>query len=256
MTAQAAHELRLPDGVRVSFDLFHAPGQRRALIIGHGFYQSKETATFQRLARALAADQDVVNMDFRGHGRSSGLFTFSAREGAELEAVLAWTRERYDAITLMGFSLGGAIVLTTVSRSPEKVAGVIAVSAPAAFEDIEFKFWTPEAIRTGWQGSERGSGCRPGNPFLPKQRPVDHVGRLNGIPLLLVHGTRDVIVGIRHGRRLFEAARDPKQLKVIEGGSHAEALFRDDPEGFLGVVRNWPHYSAALPHRSGREPTA
>jgi hypothetical protein len=38
---------------------------------------------------------------------------------------------------------------------------------------------------------------------------------------------------------LYAVASQPKQLKIIEGGSHAEALFRDDAESFCRLVRTW-----------------
>jgi len=94
-------------------------------------------------------------------------------------------------------------------------------------------------MRTGMQGLEPGAGCRPGNLWLEKERPIDTVRRRGSLPLLLVHGTNDVIIGVEHSRRLFAAAPEPKQLEIIEGGSHAEALFRDDPQGFLRLVEAW-----------------
>jgi len=208
-------------------------------VIGHGFFKSKETATFRRMAQAFTQNQDVICMDFRGHGASSGRFTFSTKEDAELSAVLEWGRSRYRCLHVIGFSLGGAIAINTVSRQRNGIEALIAVSAPAVFEEIEFKFWTPEAIRRGIQGLERGAGCRFGNPFMKKQRPIDNIARLEGIPLLFVHGTNDVIVGIRHSHRLFAAAKEPKRLEIIEGGSHAEALFRDDPRGFVQLITKW-----------------
>jgi pimeloyl-ACP methyl ester carboxylesterase len=236
---QETHQLHTLDGIRVSFDHYFQLKRERVLVIGHGFFKSKGTATFRRMAHAFAQSQDVICMDFRGHGASSGLFTFSAKEDAELSVVLEWAGRRYRRLHVMGFSLGGAIAINTVSRQRTGVEALIAVSAPAVFEEIEFKFWTPEAIRRGIQGLERGAGCRPGNPFMKKQRPIDHVARLEGIPLLFVHGTHDVIVDVRHSHRLFAAAQEPKRLEVIEGGSHAEALFRDDPNGFVQLVTTW-----------------
>ena len=97
----------------------------------------------------------------------------------------------------------------------------------------------PEAMRTGLQGMERGAGCRPGNLFLPKERPIELVPRLAPIPALFVHGTRDVIVGVEHSRRLYAAAAEPKRLEIIEGGSHAQAMFRDDPGRFMRPLDEW-----------------
>ena len=227
------------DEVTISLDGYRCGNRETAVIICPGFFQSKDTATFQRLSAALAAEHDVLAMDFRGHGRSSGLYTFSAREGADLDAVLGWAAERYRRISVLAFSLGAAIAINTVSRHKDRIQSLIAVSAPSAFEDIEFKFWTPEAMRTGMQGLEAGAGCRPGQPWLPKERPIDNVQRLAGLPILFIHGTRDVIVGVQHSHRLHAVAGEPKRLEIIDGGSHAEALFRDDPQGFTRFVSAW-----------------
>ena len=153
--------------------------------------------------------------------------------------MLEWVRPHYPRLGLIGFSLGAAIAINTVSQQPEGVQTVVAVSGPAAFDDIEFKWWTPEAWRTGLDGCEAGVGCRPGNLLLKKLRPVEQIRRFRQLPLLIIHGTRDVIVGVEHCRRLYEAAPQPKGLEIIEGGSHAEALFRDDPERFTQLVIEW-----------------
>ena len=64
------------DRVNVSVDLYQEGTHDAVIIICPGFFQSKDTTTFQHLSRALAKDDDVLPMDFRGHGRSSGLYTF------------------------------------------------------------------------------------------------------------------------------------------------------------------------------------
>ncbi|MBI3292464.1 MAG: alpha/beta fold hydrolase, partial [Elusimicrobia bacterium] len=197
------HRLFTADGVSLSLDQYGEAAHETAVVVCPGFFQSKDTPTFQRLARALAQERDVLAMDFRGHGRSSGLYTFSAREGSDLETVMQFARERYHHLGILAFSLGGAIAINTLSRAPEQVRSLIAVSTPACFDDIEFKWWTPEAMRTGVQGCERGAGCRPGNLFLKKDRPLERVPHLAPLPTLFLHGTRDVIVGVEHSRRLY-----------------------------------------------------
>lgn len=227
------------DRVRISLAHSHHGARQTALIICPGFFQSKETPTFRRLAQALAREHDVIAMDFRGHGRSRGWYTFSARESLDLEAVLRWARQRYERIGLIGFSLGAAILIETVSRVREGVQSLIAVSAPCAFDAIAMRWWTPQAMRTGLQGLEPGSGCRPGPPWLPKPAPLACVPRLAPMPILFIHGARDAIVGVEHSQRLYAAAAEPKRLEILEGGSHAEALFRDDAEGFCRLVSRW-----------------
>ena len=227
------------DSIKVSVDLYRQGERQTVVIICPGFFQSKDTPTFKRLAQTLTNQHDVLCMDFRGHGRSTGLYTFSALEGADLEAVLRWAWEHYQHVGILGFSLGAAIAINTVTRHLDQVHSLIAVSAPSSFEEIEFKFWTPEAMRTGVLGLEPGVGCRPGNLFLTKAQPLDSVQHLKGLPILFVHGTRDVIVGVDHSRRLYAAAAEPKRLEIIAGGSHAEALFRDDPERFTRLVQAW-----------------
>lgn len=234
-----AHTVLTPDHVRISLDLYHHGARETVLIICPGFFQSKDTPTFRRLSQALAREHHVIAMDFRGHGRSGGWYTFSAQEGLDLEAVLRWARERYERIGLVGFSLGAAIMIQTVSRVRERVQSLIAVSAPCAFESIELKWWTPDAVRTGLHGLEPGAGCRPGPLWLPKLDPLACVPRLAPVPILFIHGTRDAIVGVDHSRRLYAAASEPKRLEILEGGSHAEALFRDGSEDFCRLVSGW-----------------
>ncbi len=231
--------LQAPGCPRLSVAHYQAPGRSTALIVCPGFFKSKETPVFRRLSERLAQEDDVVCLDFRGHGRSGGRYTFSAQEPCDLRAVLEWARPRYARLGVVGFSLGAAIAITTLSRQAANVRSLMTVSAPAAFDEIEFKWWMPEAIRRGIQGLEPGAGCRPGSPWLPKERPVEHIGKLAPMPILLVHGTNDVIVDVRHSWQLYAAAAEPKRLEIIEGGSHAEALFRDDPEGFCRLVRTW-----------------
>ncbi len=247
-TADALQEIRVKrqplqtstrDRTRISFDLYARPGRETLLLICPGFFQSKETAVFQRLAKDLATDRDVICMDFRGHGRSGGLYTFSAKEGSDLEAVLSWAGERYSAIHLMGFSLGAAIAINTAARFPEMIQTLVAVSAPSAFEKIEYRFWTPDAVLTGIRTYGPGVGCRPGPLWLKKKRPADSIRKIDSTPVLLIHGTRDPIVSHRHSERLYEKANDPKRLEIIPGGGHAEELYRQHPDRFLQLVRDW-----------------
>ena len=232
------HQVATADGIRISLDLYQEVGRDAVIVICPGFFQSKETPTFQRLASILSSECDVVCLDFRGHGRSSGSFAFSAYEQADLNAVLDWTCARYTRIGLIGFSLGAATAINVASRR-NGIRTLIAVSAPSSFEEIEFKFWTPEAIKTGIRGLEPGAGFRPGNLWAKKERPIDNIKKVAPVPILLIHGTNDQTILYQHSERLHQAAGEPKRLILIEGGGHAEELFRRCPEQFLPPLRAW-----------------
>ncbi len=113
------------------------------------------------------------------------------------------------------------------------------MSAPTAFEAIECRWWTLDAVRTGWRGMERGAGCRVGNPFLKKPRPIDVIAQRSGTPVLLIHGTHDPIISHWHSERLADASAAPTRVHLIPGGGHAQELFRRTPEQFLPPIQDW-----------------
>ncbi len=197
------------------------------------------------MARALAVGRDVICVDFRGHGRSGGRFTFLASENTDLLAVLAFAREHYQRISVIGFSLGGTIAINTLSRDRVQVHSLITVGTPCVFEDIEFNIWAPGMVRRAIASMERGAGCRPGNLFLKKECPLDQIKKLAGLPVLIMHGENDTIVGVEHGRRLFQRASDPKRLGIIPCGGHADVLFREETQLFCNLVEKW--LTAAMP---------
>ncbi|HSI35909.1 MAG TPA: hypothetical protein VK986_20170, partial [Tepidisphaeraceae bacterium] len=58
-------------------------------------------------------------------------------------------------------------------------------------------------------------------------RPVDHVAKLAGRPLFLIHGTRDQMIPIAHARALYAAAPGPRRL--IELDADHNAIIDDEP---------------------------
>jgi fermentation-respiration switch protein FrsA (DUF1100 family) len=48
---------------------------------------------------------------------------------------------------------------------------------------------------------------------------MDYIAKVE-TPLLWLHGDADFVVPLRLGRKLFDAAREPKQAVVTAGGGH------------------------------------
>ncbi len=212
------------------------------LIICPGFFQSKETRTFQRLSEDLAKKQSIICMDFRGHGKSGGLFTFSALEHNDIAAVVEFAKNRYQEVEILGFSLGAAAAINYVAEY-NIIQSLVLVSAPSSFEEIEYKFWTPQAIRTGIRGLEPGAGCRPGNLWLKKERPLENIRKITGIPIVFIHGNHDPIVSHHHSERLYQMTHEPKRIVIVEKGGHAEELYRLAPDEFISMARETVQYS-------------
>jgi pimeloyl-ACP methyl ester carboxylesterase len=214
------------------------------VIIAHGFYNSKDAELLEGLAKKLTGDYDVFMFDFRGHGKSSGLFTWTSKENNDLAAVLDYLQAQYEKIGIVAFSLGASISINLLSGTRfKKVSSLILVSCASEFEKIDYKFWQldlkGDLIYTLFSTAGRkGRGVRPGAFWLKKEKPIENVRRI-GIPILYIHGEKDWVIKPWHSRALYEKTQSKKKLVIIKNGPHAEYLLRDYPEDFLREIRKW-----------------
>lgn len=109
-------------------------------------------------------------------------------------------RPRY----VFGHSLGGAVAIDLASSVKDE-SGVLVESTFTSIPDVF------DSMRWGWL---------PVNWLITQRfNSVDRVADI-GSPLLVVHGTADPLIPARLGRQLFDAAREPKRLILVEGASH------------------------------------
>jgi len=232
--------LTLRDGKRLAYD-HHRNGHTHCIVLVHGFFNNKDAYLFAQIAKMFAKDYDVISYDLRGHGKSSGLFTWTAKEPDDLGEVVAFAKSRgYARITAVGFSLGAAISIVEGSRNKD-IDAVIAVSPPTKFWDINMHFWEPEMLadlklNLGPKG--KGKGIRPGNIFAKKIAPIDVMDAYATKPLLLVHGERDWLIKSHHSKKL-SAANEKVEAIFVKNGGHAEKMFDDDAEGFEKICGDW-----------------
>jgi len=232
-----AEEVITKDGVKIS--IRHLKADNGAVVIvAPGFFQSKETKTFTRIANDIHQHFDVIAMDMRGHGKSEGKYAFSAKEKEDLRAVVEYARGHYKHVGVIGFSYSGSITILT-QAAYKNIDSIIAVTAPMAGNKIEYKWWHPESFNLALHAFERGSGVRSDNPFLKKTYAIDVVSHVAPTPILFIHSKNDPTVGIRHSRALYEAAQEPKRLEIWEKGSHAQEMYRQFPKKFIGLVVDW-----------------
>ena len=215
------------DGVPV--DTVHLPGpQDLAIVMAHGFTQSWQRPMVWRIARRFNLQAGVVTFDFRGHGRSGGLSTLGDKEINDLDVAVHYARELgYQRVATVGFSMGGSVVLRHAALRGG-VDTVVSVSGPGRWfyrgtvpmRRLHFaveKRLGRAFVRHFLQTRIASDGWDP-EP-LP---PADAAARISPIPLLIVHGDKDLYFPPDHGCQLYACAREPKELWLIPGFGHAE----------------------------------
>ncbi len=217
-------------------------GFDKVIIIAHGFYNSKDAVVLQQLAMSLIDTYDVFMFDFRGHGKSNGLFTWTSKEGEDLKVVINYLDKKYTKKSIIGFSLGGYISINLLAKYP-KVDSLVCVSIPSEFRKIDYHFW-----KLDWQGDfiytlfspegKKGKGIRPGWLWFKKGKPINSVSKIT-IPILYIHGEKDWVIKPWHSQALYDKTVSNKKLVIIKDGPHAEYLIRDYEEEFISEVKTW-----------------
>ena len=204
------------------------PARPLAVVVAHGFSGSIDKPAVRAVVDALSRYAGVVAFDFRGHGRSSGHSTLGDKEVLDLDAAVRQARDLgYDDVVTCGWSMGGSVVLRHAALRGN-VDAVVSVSAVSRWFYRDTKpmrrlHWAVES-RLGRLVARHALKTRitaDGWAEVPES-PVEVVGRIAPIPLLVVHGDADHYFPVEHPEALFAAANEPKELWLLEGFGHAE----------------------------------
>jgi len=147
---------------------------------------------------------NVLIIDYRGYGKSEGR---PSEAGLYADARAAWhylTTVRgipASKIIIFGESLGGAVAIDLASKV--NACGLIVQSSFTSVADM-----AAEVL-----------------PFVPSfiiRTKMDSLAKIERVscPKLFIHSQADEIIPYRLGRRLFDAARAPKQFYEVKGASH------------------------------------
>lgn len=199
------------------------PAPWPAVIVLHGFAGSKEShAEFGEFlaTHGFAA----LTLDQRGHGASGGLMDAGILDdvGAALDTLAATPGIDRRRIAVRGSSMGGNIALHAAGRYPD-IAAVVAV-CPATETMLTPWVATGKAAQ---ESAALGLTVRLDQAGLLaylRGRDVRRAAaRLSPRPLLLVQAKGDETVPYRSTVGVYEAAREPKRLVLLDGGDHRSA---------------------------------
>ena len=204
------------------------PGQAATIVFLHGNAGNigdriPKLAMFHRLGA------NVFIFDYRGYGRSRGRPTERGmyRDAlAAYDAAVSQAGARADRLVVYGASLGGVAATYLAAQRP--VAGLILDSTFTSAVDMARIIvpWIPTCL-------------------ISIQ--LDSLGRISQIrtPKLFIHSPADETVPYRLGRKLFDAAVEPKQFLTVQGGHNdgyleSEEIFTAGIAGFLRQVIDQP----------------
>jgi fermentation-respiration switch protein FrsA (DUF1100 family) len=196
------------DDVRLHGWYCPAKSPRAVVLLAHGNagHIASRAEWLAFLQRELCVS--VFAFDYRGYGRSEGVPTI---EGALADARAAraklceLARVTDSQIVLMGESLGGAVaVQLAAEQAPRAVILQSTFSSLREIAQVHFRSlaWL---VPSGQLDS------------------VAQIPKYQG-PLLISHGQQDRTVPLALGRRLFDAAREPKQWVVLPAADHNDWL--------------------------------
>ncbi len=209
------------DGVRLaSWVMPSGDGSGSWLLICHGNAGNiSEAGRPLHYAGLRDLGLSLFAFDYRGYGESEGV---PSEKGLyrDADAAYRYLRDTVgvppERIVLFGHSLGSAVAVELASRVP--AAGLILDGALTSVVERAQEMFPYAPVR--WIAASR----------FPS---IDRVGGLT-LPKLFLHARADEVIPFAHGRRLFEAAAEPKEFVALRGG-HGDA-FEVDSAAYFGAV--------------------
>jgi len=185
------------------------------------------TGSAFRMRRMQELGFSVLGVDYRGFGKSTNELPSETLAAEDARAAWDWLGQQYPGRPryIFGHSLGGAIAIELAAQVSDE-AGTLVEGTFTSIPDVVSTF------KWGWL---------PVSPLITQR--FEAVKRVSdiGSPLLVVHGSQDRLISPELGRKLFDAATEPKAFVLVEGGSHhntnsvGQAQYREALAGLFGL---------------------
>lgn len=230
--------IKTSDGIKIALNHFKK-NKKQVLIIANGWTMSKDSRFIDKMANLFSKTFDVISFDFRGHGKSSGTYTFTSKEPEDLKSVVNYAKNIYKNIYLIGFSLGGVISIIH-SANTENINRLIIVSTPHNFEKINNFMWIKDFVKNPFKKYELKicTKLRPSPIIAKKIKPIDIVDRISA-PTLFIAGDCDTIIHPDDTKSLFYKAKCEKKFELFTNCNHAEDLLYQAKKKFINICKKW-----------------
>lgn len=207
--------LTMSDGTKVMTWVKEGDKDLPALLFFHG--NRGQMAEFApQIIQFNKNGHGVFLAEYRGYGNSEGKINqekmFS--DGAE---IYDWIKTRgYSKIIVIGYSFGCAASIGLADK--RKVNGLVLISPFASLsrlvaEKYPFSDW---ALKDNY----------------PSEKTIQKLTE----PILIIHGTADTLVPVRHAKILYEQRNKNTNLHLLDGKDHRGAFWAQET---LLLISNW-----------------
>jgi len=202
-------EIRTADGETLAAWWVPAEGARGTVLFFHGNAGNiSHRVDYLQMFHRLRYSTLIV--DYRGYGKSTGS---PSEEGTYRDAEAAWDYARHarlarpEDIVIAGESLGGAVATWLAAKVGPRA--VILHSAFTSVNDLGSQVYWFLPVR------------------LLSRFGYDNVENLKRVsaPVFIAHSRDDDVVPYAHGKKLFEAANEPKAFLEMSGGHNDGFIF-------------------------------
>jgi fermentation-respiration switch protein FrsA (DUF1100 family) len=196
-------ELAAADGTKLV--AWYAPPQdgKPTILYFHGNAANAANRA-PKIDMMLESGFGVFYLNNRGYGGSGGSPT-EANNVSDAIAAYDYVRGLgvlADKIVAYGESLGSGQAVRLAAERP--VAAVVLEAALTSTVEVgrSIYFWLPLSL------------------LITDQYNVERdIARIT-VPLLILHGERDEVIPVEMGRRIYNAANEPKRIEVVRDGRH------------------------------------
>jgi fermentation-respiration switch protein FrsA (DUF1100 family) len=199
--------LTTADGIELAAWHAPAPPERPTVVMFHGNHGSLRYER-HRLKLFKDAGFGALLLSYRGYSGNDGAPT---EEGlyTDARAALDWLAASgvaSSSIVLYGISLGSGVA---TKMAAEREVGAVVLEAPYT-STVDVAAVRFPIVPVSWLMTDR----------------FESLARIDAVtePLLVMHGNRDYVIPQRFGRRLYDAANEPKEGYWPSGVGHNDVF--------------------------------
>lgn len=220
----------IDDNLTLEGMLLGSKSQHDYIIFCHGRGENKEgfLSRYASLSgKLIEAGLCVFFFDFRGHGKSQqskySFGYFEKRDVLGAVQFLKTTDAEIRNIGILGFSLGAAAAMLAVEKnnSDNKIKAIVSESGYSSFENVA-EMWDENGVMIPKKTAYHKAAVKQfknSKGWMFEISPIKEIEKISPCALFLIDGEKEK----EDNLRMFEKAKEPKQIWLIPGAGHGGA---------------------------------